>query len=118
MTSIIRDMEELYMHPQGDGMAFSRDDDPKTVPVYLRVEIDAASRRNWTISDVWMLEEESAFNDSGVWRKDEVATKLEGDFKFYAINFIRSQHEDFLQDRVDLEVIPEPAEAYDAPMVM
>ena len=109
MSSIIRDLPTVYMHPTADGMAFSMPGDPGPVSIYLRVEIDAISRDNWAISDIWMLDEESAYNQTGVWRKDETVTRLEGQFKDYAINFIRSQHEDFLQDRVDLEIVPEVA---------
>jgi len=106
MTSIIRDLEEIYMHPSASEMVFSGPDDPQTVPVYLRVEIDAISRSNWHIEDVYMLEEESSYNRDGVMRADEVPTKLQGEFKAYAINFILSQYEEDLQERVDLEIIP------------
>ena len=110
MTSIIKDIETVYMYPTANEMEFSQDGDPQIVPIYLRVEIDANTRDDWHISEIYMLEEESSYSRDGIIRADESMVCLKGEFKAYAINFIRSMKGEFLQNAVNLE-IPDDGES-------
>ena len=104
MTSIIKDIETVYMYPTANEMEFSQDGDPQIVPIYLRVEIDANTCDDWHISEIYMLEEESSYSRDGIIRADESMVCLTGEFKAYAINFIRSMKGEFLQNAVNLEI--------------
>ena len=102
MTSFTKDFDEIGMYPTINGMTFCRDGDPEMALIDLRVTIEAESRNDWRIEDVAMMTTEFAAG-----RKREISVFLEGDFLQGAKSFLYEERKEDLQDKVDLEMLPD-----------
>lgn len=108
MTAIIKDFDEIWLHPTPEGMAFSSGADEQVASVYVRVIVDARSREDWEIEEVHMItfgfERDENGNRS---RSKEYVNVLEGKFLRQAQAFFSgpNQYSDLLQDAVNLEIL-------------
>ncbi len=103
------DFDEVWMHPTEFGMMFSEPGYHEVVPTHLRVFITATSREDWFIEEVQMI---TSIFERGDTRSREVIYTLEGQMKDLAITWLQSAHGDYLQDKVDLNVLPSGERAY------
>ncbi len=107
MSTFTIDFDQLWMMPTATGMRLTERE--FFHPYHFRLEIDASSRDDWKIGDIYMVDEEIISQTPTGCRTKEHLVKLEGSWAAECKQFFyhTAAFESRIQDKVDYECIPE-----------
>ena len=100
------DFEELWLHPTPKGWKLSKQGQEEVAPIHLRVVIDAVSRDEWHISEIYAVNTQIVSQTKEGCRTKEYINALEGSCFDDARDFLCEvdEHYSRLEDRVFYEI--------------